>query len=122
MSQEVYVGVDLAKAFHQVAAVGPDQEVLAPPFQICRGREGLQKMLERLRFLVRSESDLVFTVEATSDYWRELAWELGERSCTVYLAHPKKAHDLRKFYALHTTQPIPWAAEPVRYRRKRSIR
>ena len=106
MTQTVYVGVDLAKAFHQVAAVGPDQGVLAPPFRIGRGRAGLREMFERLRFLVRQESDLVFTIEATSDYWRELAWELGERSCTVYLAHPKKAHDLRKFYALHTKTDV----------------
>ncbi len=30
MSQEVYVGVDLAKDFHQVMAVGSDHQVLAP--------------------------------------------------------------------------------------------
>ena len=36
MSQEVYVGVDLAKDFHQVMAVGPDHQVLAPTFRIGR--------------------------------------------------------------------------------------
>lgn len=106
MAEAVFVGVDLAKAFHQVAAVGPDQQVLAPPFRIGRGRSGLQEMFERLRFLVRQESDLVFTVEATSDYWWELVWELSERGCIVYLAHPKKAHDLRKFYAVHTKTDV----------------
>ena len=40
-------------------------------------------MFERLRFLVRKESDLVFTVEATSDYWWELAWELADRGCNM---------------------------------------
>ena len=106
MAQKVYVGVDLAKEFHQVMAVGPDHQVLAPTFRIGRGRGGVQEMIERLRFLVRQESDLVFTVEATSDYWWELAWELDDRGCTVYLAHPKKAHDLRKFYALHTKTDV----------------
>lgn len=106
MSQEVYVGVDLAKEFHQVMAVGADHQVLAPTFRIGRGRNGVQEMFERLRFLVRQESDLVFTIEATSDYWWELAWELGDRGCIVYLAHPKKAHDLRKFYALHTKTDV----------------
>ncbi len=106
MSQEVYVGVDLAKDFHQVMAVGSDHKVLAPTFRIGRGRGGVKEMIERLRFLVRQESDLVFTIEATSDYWWELAWELDDRGCVVYLAHPKKAHDLRKFYALHTKTDV----------------
>ena len=106
MSQEVYVGIDLAKDFHQVMAVGSDHQVLAPTFRIGRGRGGVKEMIERLRFLVRQESDLVFTIEATSDYWWELAWELGDRGCVVYLAHPKKAHDLRKFYALHTKTDV----------------
>ena len=106
MSEKVYVGVDLAKEFHQVMAVDSDQQVLAPTFRICRGRVGVQEMIERLRFLVRQESDLVFTVEATSDYWWELAWELDDRGCVVYMAHPKKAHDLRKFYALHTKTDV----------------
>ncbi len=63
-------------------------------------------MIDRLWFLVSQESDLVFTIEATSDYWWELAWELDNRRCVVYLAHPKKAHDLRKFYALHTKTDV----------------
>jgi len=106
MDQRVYVGVDLAKDFHQVMAVGADHRVLAPTFRIDRGRRGVTEMLERLRFLVRSDGDLVFTIEATSDYWWELAWELADRGCRVYLAHPKKAHDLRKFYALHTKTDV----------------
>jgi transposase len=106
MTRSVFVGVDLAKAFHQVAAVDADQVLVAPPFQVVRGRAGLDDLLARLRFRVQEESALVFTIEATSDYWWELAWPLGKRGCTVYLAHPKKAHDLRKFYALHTKTDV----------------
>ncbi len=106
MPDQVYVGVDLAKEFHQVMAVDQDHQVLAPTFRIGRGQGGVQEMIDRLRFLVRQESDLVFTIEATSDYWWELAWELDNRGCVVYLAHPKKAHDLRKFYALHTKTDV----------------
>ena len=68
MDQQVYVGVDLAKDIHQVMAVGADHRVLAPTFRIGRGRAGLQEMLDRLRFLARDPNDLVFTIEATSDY------------------------------------------------------
>lgn len=106
MRERVYVGVDLAKDFHQVMAVGPDHQVLSKTFRIGRGRGGVAEMLDRLRFLVANQEDLVFTIEATSDYWWELAWELSDRGCQVYLAHPKKAHDLRKFYALHTKTDV----------------
>lgn len=106
MGEQVYVGVDLAKDFHQVMAVGADHRVLAPTFRIGRGRRGVEQMLERLKFLVHDQSDLVFTIEATSDYWWELSWELADRGSCVYLAHPKKAHDLRKFYALHTKTDV----------------
>lgn len=106
MRERVYVGVDLAKDFHQVMAVGGDHEVLSETFRIGRGRGGVAEMLDRLRFLVVNQEDLVFTIEATSDYWWELAWELSDRGCRVYLAHPKKAHDLRKFYALHTKTDV----------------
>jgi len=106
MPARIYVGIDLGKSFHQVAALNAERSVVIPTFRIERGRGGLDEMVERLRFLVRSESDLVFTIEATSDYWWELAWELDDRGSEVYLAHPKKAHDLRKFYALHTKTDV----------------
>ncbi len=40
MRERVYVGVDLAKDFHQVMAVGFDHEVLSETFRIGRGRGG----------------------------------------------------------------------------------
>jgi transposase len=106
MEPKVYVGVDLAKRFHQVAVVDSSQRLLAEPFTIGRGRQGLDQMLSRLRFVCRDPSGLVVTIEATSDWWWEISWELIGRGCEVYLAHPKKAHDLRRFYALHTKTDV----------------
>jgi transposase len=106
MSRRIYVGVDLAKRCHQVAAVDANHQVVAEPFAIGRGRVGIEEMLSRLRFLVSGPADLVVTIEATSDWWWELSWELAERGSEVYLAHPKKAHDLRRFYAVHTKTDV----------------
>jgi len=50
--------------------------------------------------------DVVVTIEATANYWNELVWVLISRGCRVYLAHRKKAHDLRKFYAVHTKTDV----------------
>jgi transposase len=106
MGRTIYVGVDLGKSFHQVAAVDEQKELVVPAFQVERGSRGIAEILQRLRFLTRSAVDLVFTIEATGNYWNELVWELSERGSLVYLAHPKKAHDLRKFYALHTKTDV----------------
>jgi transposase len=106
MSEKVYAGMDLGQRFHQVAVVGKNMKALVAPFQVGRGREGIQEIFERLRFLKRDPQELVFTVEATGNYWNELVWDLSGRGCEVYLAHPKKSHDLRRFYALHTKTDI----------------
>lgn len=106
MNRRIYVGIDLAKRFHQVAAVDGQHQTVAEPFEIGRGREGIQEMLSRLGFLARDPRSLVVTIEATSDWWWELSWDLIERGCEVYLAHPKKAHDLRRFYDLHTKTDV----------------
>jgi len=45
MNRRIYVGVDLAKRFHQVAAVDASQQVVAKPFAIGRGRKGIEEML-----------------------------------------------------------------------------
>ena len=87
-------------------SVGGRSERRLQPFTISRGRRGLNELFERLQFLSCPARDLVCTVEATGSYWHELVWGLRERGCTVYLAHPKKAHDLRRFYDLHTKTDI----------------
>jgi transposase len=51
-------------------------------------------------------SDLAVSVEATSNYWQELVGMLRRAGCEVYLISPKKGHDLRRFYALHTKTDV----------------
>lgn len=67
---------------------------------------GLEKLLRQMKLYGAAAEDLVVTVEATGNYWNELVWALTSRGCCVYLAQPKKAHDLRKFYRDHTKTDI----------------
>ena len=53
MSEKVYAGMDLGQRFHQVAVVGKNMKALVAPFQVGRGRGGIQEIFERLRFLKR---------------------------------------------------------------------
>jgi transposase len=106
MAGKLYVGMDLGKGFHQVAVVDEQREDVGTPFRVNRGSRGIEMLLKQLKLFGARPKDLVVTVEATGDFWKELVWVLTARGCEVYLAQPKKAHDLRKFYADHTKTDI----------------
>jgi len=106
MAGRLYVGVDLGKGFHQVSVVDEKKEQVGEPFRIQRGSGGIEKILRQLRLYGAKPGDLVVTIEATGSYWNELVFALASRGCRVYLAQPKKVHDLRKFYADHTKTDI----------------
>ena len=106
MAQRLYVGMDLGKGFHQVSVVDERKEEVGRPFKVERGGAGIEKLLRQLRLYGAQPKDLVVTVEATGNYWNELVWALTTRGCRVYLAQPKKAHDLRKFYRDYTKTDI----------------
>ena len=106
MQGKLYVGMDLGKGFHQVAVVDEKKEGVGTPFKISRGNRGIEMLLRQLRLYGAGPEDLVVTIEATASFWNELVWALTTRGCRVYLAQPKKAHDLRKFYADHTKTDI----------------
>ncbi len=106
MSGKLYVGMDLGKSFHQVAVVDERKEVMGFPFRVKRGREGIEELLGQLRARGVRSRDVVVTIEAMASYWNELVWMLTSRGCCVYLAHPKKAHDLRRFYMMHTKTDV----------------
>jgi transposase len=106
MAGTLYVGVDLGKGFHQVAMVDERKERVGEPYRISRGRSGTELVLKRVKLCGARPEEVVVTIEATGDYWRELVWAFVNAGCRVYLAQPKKAHDLRKFYVDHTKTDI----------------
>jgi transposase len=106
MAGTLYVGIDLGKGFHQVAMVDGRKERVGEPYRIGRGRAGAELVLKRAKLCGARSEDVVVTIESTGDYWRELVWAFVNAGCRVYLAQPKKAHDLRKFYADHTKTDI----------------
>ena len=66
----------------------------------------MKTLLERLEGVGVSARQSVVTIEATGNYWNELVGRLRLEGCEVYLVHPKKAHDLRKFYRDHTKTDV----------------
>ena len=106
MRRKFWVGMDLGQRFHQVAVINATLGLVMVPFRVCRGQAGVEKLIGMVKNLGAEACDLVVAVEATADYWVELLGILRARGCCVYLIHPKKSHDLRKFYALHTKTDI----------------
>lgn len=98
-----YAGIDLGQRFHQVAVADESGQAARAPFRIGRGREGVARLLEEVAV---DATALVVSVEATGSYWYELVGELRQRGCTVYLVSPKKSHDLRRFFRMHTKTDV----------------
>jgi len=103
MSATYFVGIDLGGRFHQVAVVDEQGRHVRPSFRIGRGRQGIEELLDRVEAPATS---LVVSIEATANYWSELVGALVRLGCRVYLISPKKGHDLRRFYALHTKTDV----------------
>jgi len=106
MRHKAWIGMDLGKRFHQVAVIDAVKREIVSPFRVRRGREGVRTLQERLREVGVSDKEMVVTIEATGNYWNELVGMLRVAGCEVYLVHPKKAHDLRKFYRDHTKTDV----------------
>jgi transposase len=98
--------MDLGKRFHQVAVIDAMKAVVLGSFRVRRGRAGVIALLERLKAIGVGGQETVVTIEATGNYWNELVGMLRVEKCEVYLVHPKKAHDLRKFYRDHTKTDV----------------
>lgn len=99
----MYVGIDLGSRFHQVAVLDEQGRPARRTYRIGRGRAGVEQLLGTLG--VPAET-LVVSIEATANYWPELVGALTRRGSKVYLISPKKGHDLRRFYALHTKTDV----------------
>ena len=111
MSQRAYVGVDLGGRFHQVQVTAADGSRLGSSFRIGRGREGLAALQRGVLATAGPEFEVIYTIEATQNYWQELVHPLRRAGATVYLVSPSKTTALRTFYRRHTkTDPIDAAA------------
>jgi transposase len=103
MSVKRYAGIDLGQRFHQVAVVDGSGQTVARSFRIGRGRRGVEQLVAGCR---ADGESLAVSIEATGNYWNELVGALRQRGCEVYLISPKKGHDLRRFYAMHTKTDV----------------
>jgi transposase len=78
----LYVGVDVSKHKHDIAVMNLSKQLVCKPFAIAESFEGYQYLLRRLEQLKEKyqAKELCIGLEATSDYWKNLAHFLKQQS------------------------------------------
>ena len=105
-----YVGIDIAKKDHQIAAVDEFGNVILKSFSAGNNESGFAKIAEKLE-AARIESDeCLVGMEATGHYWISL-WEfLDANGYEVVVINPIQTDAFRKVDSLRKRKPTPSTA------------
>jgi transposase len=83
-----YIGIDIAREEHVVAAVDEEERVLVRPTRFTEDAEGYA----RLREALGEPSDALVAMEATGHYWQNLFAFLASEGFRVVLLNPLRTH------------------------------
>ena len=83
------VGIDVSKGKSVVAVMRPFGEVVISPFEVYHSREGLEKLVERIKSL---DGETKAVMEYTSKYYRPIANFLREQGVFVCVANALLLH------------------------------
>ena len=97
-----FVGIDIAKKSHEVAAIDGKGNIVIKPFKFSNSMKGFEKLLTALRSLSDDLSDLELGMEATGHYWLNLYTRLVECGYTVHVINPVQSDALRGLYIRQT--------------------
>jgi hypothetical protein len=106
MKSRIYVGIDLGGSFHQVQVTNEDGARLGKSFRIERGRAGLTQLRTGFGAVAGKGAEVLYTLEATQNYWMEVVHPLKRCGAVVYLVLPPKSTDLRRFYRQYTKTDV----------------
>ena len=94
MKENIYVGIDLAKASSKVAAFDGKSEAVCKPFDIANSKEGIKKLLDKLSFYKAEQ--IVCGMEISSNYWENICSTLKEMGIEVILLNPYQVKKYRQ--------------------------
>lgn len=79
---ELFVGIDVSKAKHDIAIVKEQKTLVIPPFVIPDSRAGYETLYSKLERLKQQYHIRLFHVgmESTADYWKNLYYFLKHRT------------------------------------------
>lgn len=94
----LFVGVDVAAKTASIATLLPDQQP-SRPFSITQTPAGWQQLLQRLQQNAPSPATTLVVLEATANYWLQLALFLHQHDYNVAVVNPRRAHNFSKALA-----------------------
>ncbi|MDR2046729.1 MAG: IS110 family transposase [Clostridiales bacterium] len=90
-----YVGIDIAKHFHQAAVLGSDGKTLCKPFSFPNTADGRQKIIDVLDARSVPITDCTVAMEATGQYWLSVYSFFSELGFDVKVINPIQTDSFR---------------------------
>ncbi len=92
----IYVGVDIAKNDHVIAAINDSGEAVGKALGFKNNKDGFEKSLVWLEGIAESPKDVVVAMEATGHYWMALYSYLIYQGYVVVVLNPMHVKAVRK--------------------------
>jgi transposase len=83
-----YVGIDIAKRNHEVAAISESAQVMLAPFSFANSKQGCEKLLVALTQAGITKENSVVAMEATGHYWFAVYFFLADSGFNVTVFNP----------------------------------
>lgn len=83
-----YVGIDIAKRNHEVAAISESAEVALAPFSFANSNQGCEKLLVALTKAGITKDNCSVAMEATGHYWFAVYFFLADLGFNVTVFNP----------------------------------
>ena len=83
-----YVGIDIAKRNHEVAAISESAEVILAPFSFANSNQGCEKLLVALTKAGFTKDNCTVAMEATGHYWFAVYFFLSDLGFHVTVFNP----------------------------------
>ena len=90
----IYVGIDIAKLNHFVAAISSDGEILIEPFKFTNDYDGFYLLLSKLAPL--DQNSIIIGLESTAHYGDNLVRFLINKGFKVCVLNPIQTSSMRK--------------------------
>lgn len=117
----VYIGIDIAKRFHVLSAVGEDGATVIESFRFANTEDGFAKLLARLEEAGVGPGNGLAGMEATGHYWIALFDFLGSHGYDAAVINPIQTDAFRDVWTVRKvkTDAVDAAmiADLVRYKR-----
>lgn len=97
-----FVGIDIAKNFHEATVIDDVGNFIVKPFKFQNSSQGFNKLLSSLNSISSSLSDFEFGMEATGHYWLNLYTKLIDLNAVIHVINPVQSDALRGLYIRQT--------------------